>query len=51
MSTRSERIRALIEQSGKSYQELEKLVFIRKRYKITVGCQTYLLNGFYRRFP
>ena len=30
MSTRSERIRALIEQSGKSYQELEKLTGIKK---------------------
>ena len=30
MSTRSERIRALIEQSGKSYQDLEKLTGIKK---------------------
>lgn len=30
MSTRSERIRSLIEQSGKSYQELEKLTGIKK---------------------
>lgn len=30
MSTRAERIRALIEQSGKSYQELEKLTGIKK---------------------
>lgn len=30
MSTRSERIRELIEQSGKSYQELEKLTGIKK---------------------
>lgn len=30
MSTRSERIRALIEESGKSYQELEKLTGIKK---------------------
>lgn len=30
MSTRSERIRALIEQSGKSYQELEKVTGIKK---------------------
>jgi transcriptional regulator with XRE-family HTH domain len=30
MSTRSERIRSLIEQSGRSYQELEKLTGIKK---------------------
>ena len=30
MSTRSERIKSLIEQSGKSYQELEKLTGIKK---------------------
>ena len=30
MSTRSERIRTLIEQSGKTYQELEKLTGIKK---------------------
>ena len=30
MSTRSERIRSLIEQSGKSYPELEKLTGIKK---------------------
>lgn len=30
MSNRAERIRALIEQSGKSYQELEKLTGIKK---------------------
>ena len=30
MSTRSERIKALIEQSGKSYQELERLTGIKK---------------------
>jgi transcriptional regulator with XRE-family HTH domain len=30
MSTRSERIKLLIEQSGKSYQELEKLTGIKK---------------------
>ena len=30
MSTRSERIKSLIEQSGRSYQELEKLTGIKK---------------------
>ena len=30
MSTRSERIKSLIEQSGKSYQEMEKLTGIKK---------------------
>ena len=30
MSTRSERIRSLIEQSGRSYQELERLTGIKK---------------------
>lgn len=30
MSTRTERIRSLIEQSGKSYQELEKITGIKK---------------------
>ena len=30
MSTRSERIRSLIEQSGKSYQEMERLTGIKK---------------------
>ena len=30
MSTRSERIKSLIEQSGKSYQELEKITGIKK---------------------
>ena len=30
MTTRSERIKSLIEQSGKSYQELEKLTGIKK---------------------
>ena len=30
MSTRSERIKALIEQSGKSYQELEKFTGVKK---------------------
>lgn len=30
MSTRSERIKSLIDQSGKSYQELEKLTGIKK---------------------
>ena len=30
MSTRSERIKSLIEQSGKSYQDLEKLTGIKK---------------------
>lgn len=30
MSTRSERIKSLVEQSGKSYQELEKLTGIKK---------------------
>lgn len=30
MSTRSDRIRSLIEQSGKSYQELEKITGIKK---------------------
>lgn len=30
MSTRSERIKSLIEQSGKTYQELEKLTGIKK---------------------
>lgn len=30
MSTRSERIRSLVEQSGKSYQELENLTGIKK---------------------
>lgn len=30
MSTRSERIRSLIEQSGKTYQELERLTGIKK---------------------
>ena len=30
MTTRSERIKALIEQSGRSYQELEKLTGIKK---------------------
>ena len=30
MQTRSERIRALVEESGKSYQELEKITVIKK---------------------
>ena len=30
MSTRSERIKALVEESGKSYQELEKITGIKK---------------------
>lgn len=45
MSTRSERIRALIEQSGKSYQELEKLTGIKKS-----SLQRYA-SGFTTKIP
>ena len=45
MSTRSERIRSLIEQSGKSYQELEKLTGIKKS-----SLQRYA-SGFTTKIP